>query len=103
MRLPTKTSGGWIKNFKTKQVVMNLRNRDLLVLTKKESMNQAELEHEIELLNSLFYLVESSNTVWLANEVIDINRYKIIGKLRMVRKILSEPIMKPFVFISNKN
>jgi len=82
---------------------MNLRNRDLLVLTKKELMNQAELEHEIELLNGLFYLVESSNAVCLANEVIDINRYKIIGKPRMVRRILEEPVMKPFVFISNKN
>jgi hypothetical protein len=82
---------------------MNPRNRDLLVLTKKDSMNQAELEHEIELLNGLFYLVESSNAVCLASEVIDINRYKIICKLRMVRKILEEPILKPFVFISNKN
>jgi len=82
---------------------MNPRNRDLLVLTKKDSMNQAELEHEIELLNGLFYLVESSNSVCLANEVIDINRYRIIRKLRTVRKILDEPIMKPFVFISNKN
>ena len=82
---------------------MNPRNRDLLVLTKKDSMNQAELEHEIELLNGLFYLVESSNAVCLASEVIDINRYKIICKLRMVRKILEEPILRPFVFISNKN
>ena len=82
---------------------MNSRNRDLLVLTKKASMNQAELEHEIELLNGLFYLVESSNAVSLANEVIDINRYRIIRNLRKVRKIVEQPIMKPFVFISNKN
>ena len=82
---------------------MNPRNRDLLVLTKKDSMNQAELEHEIELLNGLFYLVESSNAVCLANEVIDINRYRIISKVRMVKRILEEPIMKPFVFIINKN
>ena len=82
---------------------MNPRNRDLLVLTKKDSMNQAELEHEIELLNGLFYLVESSNSVCLANEVIDINRYRIIRNLRKVRRIEEQPIMKPFVFISNKN
>ena len=82
---------------------MNPRNRDLLVLTKKESMNQAELEHEIELLNGLFYLVESSNAVCLANEVIDINRYKVIRKLRYVNRILREPKLKPFVFISTRN
>ena len=82
---------------------MNPRNRDLLVLTKKEILNQEELEHEIELLNDLFYLVESSEAFCLANEVIDINRYKVIRKLHKVRQILQEQKLKPFVFISNKN
>ena len=82
---------------------MNPRNRDLLVLTKKELMNQAELEHEIELLNDLFFLVESSNAFCIANEVIDVNRYKVIRKNHQVRQILKEQRLKPFVFISNKN
>ena len=82
---------------------MNPRNRDLLVLTKKETMNQKELEHEIELLNDLFYLVESSNAVCIANEVIDVNRYKVINKLHYVKQILKEQKLKPFVFICNKN
>jgi len=82
---------------------MNPRNRDLLVLTKKELMNQQELEHEIELLNDLFCHVENSNALCLANEVIDINRYKIIRKLHLVRQLLKEPRLKPFVFICNKN
>ena len=82
---------------------MNPQNRDLLVLTKKELMNQKELEREIELLNDLFYHVENSNALCIANEVIDINRYKIIGKLQKVRQILKESKLKPFVFISNKN
>ena len=82
---------------------MNPRNRDLLVLTKKEILNQEELEHEIELLNDLFYLVESSEAFCIANEVIDVNRYKVIRKLHKVRQILQEQRLKPFVFISNKN
>ena len=82
---------------------MNPRNRDLLVLTKKDSMNQAELEHEIELLNDLFYLVESSDALCVANEVIDINHYKVITKLPKVRQIIKEQKLRPFVFISNKN
>ena len=57
---------------------MSPQNRDLLVLTKKDSMNQQELEREIKLLNELFFLVESSNALCIANEVIDINHYKII-------------------------
>ena len=82
---------------------MNPQNRDLLVLTKKELMNQQELEHEIELLNSLFHLVEHSDAFYIANEVIDINRYKVIRKLQKVRQVLKEQKLKPFVFISNKN
>lgn len=82
---------------------MNPRNRDLLVLTKKEMLNQQELEHEIELLNDLFHLVESSNAFCIANEVIDINRYKVISKSNKVRQILREQKLRPFVFISNKN
>lgn len=82
---------------------MNPRNRDLLVLTKKDTMNQAELEHEIQLLNNLFYQVENSEAIYLANEVIDINNYKVIRKLYKVRRMLKEPKLKPFIFISNKN
>jgi hypothetical protein len=82
---------------------MNPRNRDLLVLTKKEMMNQQELEHEIELLNDLFFLVESSDALCIANEVIDLNRNKLIRKLKHVQRLLKEPRLKPFVFISNKN
>lgn len=82
---------------------MNPRNRDLLVFTKKEMTNQGELERQIELLNDLFHLVETSNAACIANEVIDVNRCKIITKLHRVRSILQSQQLKPFVFISNKN
>lgn len=82
---------------------MNPRNRDLLVLTKKATMNQKELDHEIELLNDLFHLVENSNAVCTACEVIDLNRYKVIRKTKRVKQNLKQPKLKPFVFISFKN
>ena len=82
---------------------MNPRNRDLLVFTRKEKMNQDELERQIELLNDLFYIVEASNAAYIANEVIDVNRNKIISKLKHVRTILQGQHLTPFVFISNKN
>ena len=82
---------------------MNPHNRDLLVFTKKEMLNQQELERQIELLNDLFYLVEASNAACIANEVIDVNRNKVITKLKKVRPILYAQYLKPFVFISNKN
>jgi len=82
---------------------MNPRNRDLLVFTNKDSMNQHELERQIELLNELFHLVETSNAAFIANEVIDVNRYKVITRPRQVSAILQSRQLKPFVFISNKN
>ena len=82
---------------------MNPRNRDLLVFTRKEKMNQDELERQIELLNDLFYIVEASNAAFIANEIIDVNRYKVITRPRQVSAILQSRQLKPFVFISNKN
>ncbi len=82
---------------------MSPQNRDLLVLTKKITMNPGELEHEVELLVDLLYHVEKMDAFCIANEVIDLNRYKIIHKLRMIQQIVKEKKLKPFVFISNKN
>jgi len=82
---------------------MSPQNRDLLVLTKKESMNPGELEHEVELLVDLLYHVENMNAFCNANEIIDVNRYKIIQKCRLVQRIVRERRLRPFVFISNKN
>ena len=82
---------------------MNPHNRDLLVFTKKEILNKAEFERQVEQLNDLFYLVETSNAACIANEIIDLNCYKIITHINRVRSILQLQHLKPFVFISNKN
>lgn len=82
---------------------MNPRNRDLLVFTKKQILNKAEFERQIEQLNDLFYLVETSNAACIANEVIDLNRYKIYTNMYRVRSVLQASHLKPFVFISSKN
>jgi len=82
---------------------MSPQNRDLLVLTKKESMNPGELEHQVELLVDLLYHVENMDTFCTANEVIDLNRCKIVQKHRHIQQVVRERKLKPFVFISNKN
>lgn len=83
---------------------MNPLNRDLLVLTKKITMSPQELEHEVELLNKLLFHVENLNNFCTVNEIIDLNRYRIIQKRNMVQQILRGPArLKPFVFICNKN
>jgi len=82
---------------------MTPRNRDLLVLTKKETMKPGELEHEVELLVDILYHVEQMDVFCVANELIDLNRYKIIQKPHLIRQAVREKKLKPFVFISNNN
>jgi len=82
---------------------MNPQNRDLLVLTKKVTMNAKQLKHEVELLNELLFHVEDLDSFCTANEIVDINRYKIIQKPYLIRQAIRERGTKPFVFISNKN
>lgn len=82
---------------------MNPQNRDLLVLTKKVSMNAKQLKQEVELLNELLYHVEDLFSFCTANEIIDVNRYKIIQKPYQIQRAIRERGTKPFVFISNKN
>lgn len=81
----------------------NPQNRDLLVLTKKETMNPKELEQEVELLVDLLYHVEQMDAFCVANELIDLNRYKIIQKPHLIKQAVREKKLKPFVFISNNN
>jgi hypothetical protein len=78
-------------------------NRDLLLLSKKSSPNPKELEHEVEQLHELLFMVESFPNFCVANEILDLNNYKIIHKASRIEKIIKKNSLKPFQFISNKN
>jgi hypothetical protein len=78
-------------------------NRDLLVLSKAAHLNQSELEKEMELLNAVLYHVENWRSFCTANEIIDINRRKIIRQSHLIERILRERTQKIFVFTNNKN
>ena len=82
---------------------MSPQNRDLLVLTKRIKLKPGELKFEVERIVELLRQVESMDAYCVANEVLDLNRYKIIQKHYLVMKVLRENKLKPFVFISNKN
>jgi len=78
-------------------------NRDLLVLTKYDVPNPVAMEQEIEFLNKLLFTVENLHTYCMVNEVIDVNKYKIIRKPHLIHQIIRERNIKPFVFIFNRN
>ncbi|MEI6264751.1 MAG: hypothetical protein WCP74_06585 [Sphingobacteriia bacterium] len=77
--------------------------RDLLVLSTKHLISQQEIDRQMELLNLVLVPVENWGCFCVANEIIDINRRKIITKEHLVQKLLKDHPNKPFVFICNKN
>ena len=82
---------------------MNRLNRDLLVVTKKQTINQEDLEQTILDINQLLYHVESFSSLCISNEVFDLNKYKAIRSYNKVGFYLNTKAQKPFVFICNKN
>lgn len=74
-----------------------------MVLSKKVTLNPEELEHEVEMLHELLFYAETMANFCIANEIIDVNRYKIISKPSLIEQIVRNPVLKPFQFISNKN
>ncbi|MBX2924920.1 MAG: hypothetical protein KF746_22155 [Chitinophagaceae bacterium] len=82
---------------------MKTSNRDLLVLLKDESMSNQAIEHEVEQLNEILFYVESAENFCTANELIDMNRYKILQDQKSLVQVMHQEELKPFFFISNKN
>lgn len=82
---------------------MKSAKRDLLVLSRNVSTDQREMELEVEKLHDLLFHVESLENFCMANEIIDVNRYKVITNIDKIQKIILKNKMKPFEFINNKN
>lgn len=78
-------------------------NRDLLVLAGSAQLNPAEFERQVNLLNRLLYYAETWENFCAVNEIIDINRHRIIRKPQLIQNILREKKVKAFVFTCNKN
>ncbi len=78
-------------------------NRDLLLITKKIELNQTELEQTIVSLDSVLYEVEGFKNICIANEVFDLNKYKIYNSQKDVAFYIKNKSNKPFIFINNKN
>lgn len=82
---------------------MNYGGRDLLVLSGKISLTPQQLEKEVKSLHELLFSIETANHFCTANEVINLNTYKIIQNPRMIEKCVRDIETKPFIFVCNKN
>ncbi len=82
---------------------MNNPNRDLLVLFNHELMTQKAIEYEVEQLHQLLYAIEGIESLIIAHEIIDLNKYKVINKNTQLRNLIRQRELKPFVFLNCKN
>ena len=70
---------------------------------KEELMSPQAIEHEVEMLHELLYAVEKTENLVMAHEVINLNNYKIQKQFSIIRNTIRKKILKPFVFLNNKN
>ena len=82
---------------------MNNPIRDLLLLFNQELMTPQAIEHEVEFLHGLLYTVERIDSLVIAHEIIDLNRYRIISKPLQLRSFFRNSALKPFEFLNCRN
>jgi len=78
-------------------------NRDLLVLFNQELLSPQAIEHEVELLHELLFTVERLDNLVIAHEIIDLNKYKVINQVAVLRTTIHNQELKPFIFLNCKN
>lgn len=81
---------------------MNKFNRELLVLIKEKS-NPQGFENTVEQLHHLLFVVEKSEKLWQAHEVINVHKHRIRKKRKYVNAILDMEVLSPFIFLCNLN
>lgn len=79
-----------------------MHDRDLFVLIGEKIFTDQELQKHIQNISAIVAKAESMDNFCIANEVIDLNRYKLINRPYRIKQIVSEKL-KPFVFVFNKN
>lgn len=66
-------------------------------------MTQKAIEHEVEQLHQLLYTIEGIDNLIVAHEVLDLNKYRVIDKAPLLRRLIRQRELKPFVFLNCKN
>jgi hypothetical protein len=82
---------------------MSRINRDLLVLFNQELMSPQAIEHEVEKLHELLFTVERLDSLVIAHEIIDLNKYKVINNPHKLGTTIRKQELKPFIFLNCKN
>ncbi len=94
--LPKKVSWGI-------EIIMKRQTRDLLLLRKDDVRDKISIEMEVAVLNNLLQNVETTASLCVAYELIDINRFKILHDHLSIARVLKPNSLKPFQFLVNRN
>jgi hypothetical protein len=78
-------------------------NRDLLLLSRKAAINKEEMEYEVEKLHQLLFHVECLENFCKVNEIIDVDKRRIISNPVKMEKLIKQKKLHPFQFINNVN
>lgn len=79
-------------------------DRDILVMFRHNLMSQQEMDREVMQLHEILFDTERPDSFAAAHEVLDLNRYRVINNLPLIKKMLRQKkLTKPFIFLSNKN
>ena len=76
-------------------------NRDLLVLFKNQLMTEQSFQEEVECLNEILIIAESSEQFCKTHELVDRNR--ITSSMKKILKESQNFRLRPFRFLINKN
>ena len=77
-------------------------NRDIIIYTDILRYN-ISADKYVMALDAILKEHESLETYCLANEIINVNRHRIISNPEKVRALILKTAFKPFVFINCKN
>ncbi len=76
-------------------------NRELLVMLKTSSFTDKAFEQHVECLHNILLRVECNDVFCKAHELVA--RIKITRKSKSILKAITNPHLKPFYFLLNKN
>jgi hypothetical protein len=79
------------------------KNRDLLMLVKKNALPSCAFNKEAEWLHVLLFQTERLDNLAAAHELIDLQRYKVYNNSFQVKNALRAKEERAFVFLFNKN
>jgi len=83
--------------------LMNLPNRDLLILFNQELMTPRAIEQAIEEIHEILYDVERVDNLALSHEVIDVSKNRVNREPFIIRRQLRSRELPPFVFMNCRN